>query len=240
MSFDFSNAQLPSLLPLANSYAENDVEEDLRSLLIDLFESMLAASTFDVNVLGATHLGSFDLVRKAITANGLVLLDGDINEAAARYLYRTWMSRNAQGRGLHFLRTFLQLLYPNIGDVQQLWHGVATSAQYPADLRDVESAGTFLTSRIRVSIHGFPNADSDRRVMACIAQVTPARFVPKMRYIATSTIGKIQPVAMATLTQNLHTSGELGRAFSISGAARVRMADVGVAAQLLKSMGVAS
>ncbi|MBP6726296.1 MAG: hypothetical protein KA132_03640 [Thauera sp.] len=121
-NFDFSNAELPRLLPLENSYAENEVEADLKRLFLDLFREHLAAKTFDTNVLGAAHLGSFDLVRRAVNADGLVLMQGDREEAATRYLYRAWKSGNLQGRGLHFLRTYLQMLFPNVTDVVQLWH----------------------------------------------------------------------------------------------------------------------
>lgn len=125
MSLDFSNAQLPRLLPLEASFAENDVEADLKQIFLDIFGSTLAADVFDVNVLGAAHLGSFDLVRKAVNTDGLVLLQGDREEAATRYLYRAWKSGDVQGRGLHFLRTYLQMLFPNQCDVEQLWHDKA-------------------------------------------------------------------------------------------------------------------
>jgi len=125
MSFDFSNAQLQRLLPLENSYAENDVEDDLKRLFLGLFNDMLAPDVFDVNVSGAAHLGSFDLVRKAVNTDGLVLLQGDREEAATRYLYRAWKSGDVQGRGLHFLKTYLQMLFPNQCEVEQLWHDKA-------------------------------------------------------------------------------------------------------------------
>jgi len=132
MSLDFPNAQLPRLLPLERSYTENPIEADLKALFIRLFDSTLAASTFDANVLGIAHLGSFDLVRKAVNTDGLVLLQGDREEAATRYLYRAWKSGNVQGRGLHFLRTYLQMLFPNQCQVEQLWHDKALP--YPAGL----------------------------------------------------------------------------------------------------------
>lgn len=132
MSLDFSNAQLPSLIPLESSFAENDVEDDLKQLFIDIFSAMLAPDVFDVNVLGAAHLGSFDLVRRAVNADGLVLLQGDREEAATRYLYRAWKSGDVQGRGLHFLRTYLQMLFPNECEVEQLWQDKASP--YPKAL----------------------------------------------------------------------------------------------------------
>jgi hypothetical protein len=133
MSLDFSNAELPRLLPLENSYAENDVEADLKALFLDLFRNMLAPDVFDVNVLGAAHLGSFDLVRQSVNTDGLVLLQGDREEAATRYLYRAWKSGNVQGRGLHFLRTYLQMLFPNECEVEQLWHD--KNEPYPTAMR---------------------------------------------------------------------------------------------------------
>lgn len=132
MSLDFSNAQLPRLLPLEASFAENEVEAEIKALFIDLFKSTLADGTFDANVLGVAHLGSFDLVRKAVNADGLVLMQGDREEAATRYLYRAWKSGDVQGRGLHFLRTYLQMLFPNLCQVDQLWHD--KSLPYPTGL----------------------------------------------------------------------------------------------------------
>ncbi|HZX81369.1 MAG TPA: hypothetical protein VFE72_10500 [Lysobacter sp.] len=129
MAFDFPNAQLPRLLPLEASFAENEVEAELKALFLSIFDSMLAPAMFDVNVLGTPHLGSSELVRRAVNMDGLMLLQGDREEAATRYLYRAWKSGNTQGRGLHFLRTYLQLLFPNQCRVEQLWQ--AREAEYP-------------------------------------------------------------------------------------------------------------
>lgn len=136
MALDFSNAQLPRLLPLERSHAENAVEAGLKQLLIDLFKDRLAHKAFDANVLGAAHLGSFDLVRRAVNNDGLVLLQGDREEAATRYLYRAWKSGDVQGRGLHFLRTYLQMLFPGLCQVDQLWHDKALT--YPTGLSSIQ------------------------------------------------------------------------------------------------------
>lgn len=141
MSLDFSNAQLPKLIPLAASFAENEVEADLKKLFIDLFNAKLSADTFDVNVLGSAHLGSFDLVRKAVNMDGLVLMQGDREEAATRYLYRAWKSGDIQGRGIHFLRTYLQLLFPNLCEVEQLWQD--KTQPYPKALYAAKPRGSF-------------------------------------------------------------------------------------------------
>lgn len=131
MALDFPDAQLPRLLPLEQSFTVDAVESDLRQLLVDLFGSRLAASVFDANVLGAAHLGSFDLVRRSVNVDGLALLQGDREESSTRYLYRAWKSGDVQGRGLHFLRTYLQLLFPNDCDVVQMVHESADGKEYP-------------------------------------------------------------------------------------------------------------
>lgn len=182
---DFANAQLPRLLPLENSYAENEVEADLKRLFIDLFTTLLAADTFDANVLGAAHLGSFDLVRQAVNADGLVLMRGDSEETSTRYLYRAWKSGNTQGRGLHFLRTYLQMLFPNQCKVSQLWH--SPTAVYPmgaVSLADGESSdGLWLTSRIEIAMDFGMAARSISSFMQIIRSVIPARLVPVFNFM---------------------------------------------------------
>lgn len=119
--FDFPGAQLPDIAPLRESHANGQIEEELKGLFGELFADV-ARDTFDASVLGAPHLGSFDLVRRTVNHDGLVLLKGEHEEAATRYLYRAWKSGDVQKRGLHFLRTYLQLLFPEQSEVKQLWH----------------------------------------------------------------------------------------------------------------------
>lgn len=130
--FDLPDTRLIELLPLKESFVQNDIEDELRNLTLDLFNEKLADLTFDVNVAGNAHLGSFDLVRKSITFDGLTLLRGDREECAARYVYRAWKSGDVQGRGLHFIRTYLQTLFPNLTKVTQLWH--KKDVEYPNGL----------------------------------------------------------------------------------------------------------
>lgn len=103
----------------------------MKSLTLELLD-LMSAGTFDASVMGAPHLGSFDLVRKTVNRDGLVLLPGEREEAATRYLYRAWKSGDIQKRGLHFLRTYLQMLFPNACEVNQLWH--SDQYEYPTAL----------------------------------------------------------------------------------------------------------
>ena len=131
--YDFSSALNPEAAPLSNSHELNTFafEREMKSLTLELF-NLLSAGTFDASVMGAPHLGSFDLVRKTVNRDGLVLLRGDREEAATRYLYRAWKSGDIQKRGLHFLRTYLQMLFPNSCEVTQLWH--SDQYEYPTAL----------------------------------------------------------------------------------------------------------
>ena len=178
-SADFSNAQLPALVPLKNSFAVDDTEDQLRNLFIELFDSKLAATVFDANVLGMAHLGSMDIVRQMITKDGLVLLPGERNEPSARYVYRAWKSTNTQGRGLHFLKTYLQALYPGTWEVQQQLQDISTI--YPEALydRDLYEASTdkYLTSRVHIRLD--TNKDISG-LQSIISTILPARFVPKI------------------------------------------------------------
>jgi hypothetical protein len=119
--FDFPSAEIPSARALRDSFAHDEIEAELQALFLELFER-LASDAFDADVLGAPHLGSFELVRRMVNHDGLVLLRGAHEKAATRYLYRAWKSGDVQKRGLHFLRTYLQLLLPNQVQVRQLWH----------------------------------------------------------------------------------------------------------------------
>jgi len=188
MALDFSSAELPRLRPLERSFVENEVEEALKGLFLDLFRSHLAAKAFDGNVLGAAHLGSFELVRKAVNADGLALLKDHREEASTRDLYRAWKSADAQGRGLHFLRTYLQMLAPNAVSAYQLWQ--SKTKPYPSDLVAYPKEGYFPTSRIGIYVNLVVAAFSkliDLQEINKLANfpetVMPARFVPIIKFM---------------------------------------------------------
>lgn len=130
--FGFQNTIGPTPDPVRKSAAANQIELELKTLFCDLFDKHLSDSTFDASVSGAAHLGSIDLVRRSVNADGLVLMQGDRSQPATRYLYRAWKAENGQGRGLHFIRTYLQTLFPNACEVNQLWQD--KSQPYPTSL----------------------------------------------------------------------------------------------------------
>lgn len=179
--FDFQNAQTPQLTPLRHSFTIDDVENDLRNLFVDLFDAYLGNDAFDANVLGMAHLGTLDLVRKSVNADGLVLLPGVGEEPATRYVYRAWKSRNLQGRGLYFLKTYLQALFPGSWDVKQQMQ--LTAQPYPTALTDrsiaENDADKYLTSRLHIKFDATKVVDVAPLYPVVLA-ILPARFIPKL------------------------------------------------------------
>jgi len=186
MGLDFSHAQLPWLAPLQHSFAENNVEAQLKALFSDVFKQYLAADVFDANVAGMAHLGSFERLRRSINHDGLVLIQNDGQHAATRYLYRAWQARNRNGRGLHFLRTYLQLLYPNQWAVEPLWQH--KDQPYPQQLNPSPEDKTqwWLTSRIRILLYWGARAHAIAKMAGIIQAVIPARLLPEFKYLFNS------------------------------------------------------
>ena len=169
----------PNLGPLQNSWEANEVEAELKQVFLDLFATYLRGDERDLNVYGAAHLGSLDLLARSIKRDGLAVFGDDTN--AVRYLYRAWHARNPK-RGLTFLRTYLQLLWPDGWRVEQMWQD--KSQPYPTKLVARGQLGAnphdthYLTSRIAVSI------DDDSETGVSIPRVSPAlRSVMAARFV---------------------------------------------------------
>lgn len=171
----------PDLIPLRLSHEADAVEADLKQMVIDLFGQSLRPTERAVNVYGMPHLGPFDLIERIVNSDGLGLYRRE-DEAAMRYLFKAWRARNPR-RGLTFLRTYLQLLWPNEHECEQLWQSKADP--YPTNLvsRDEIAAANpdathYLTCRVRVAINELDEVGEGlRRVLPSLHAVVPARFV---------------------------------------------------------------
>lgn len=169
----------PDLLPLRISHEADAVEADIKRLTIDLFEDNLRASERELNVYGMPHLGSLALLERNVTGDGLALFRRDDVEAM-RYLFKAWRARNPK-RGLHFLKTYLQLLFPNNWTAVQLWHDANVS--YPNGLQETEAPGRYLTSRVQVTI-GANTAFEVLPVIGALRSVMPARLLFQLSLLA--------------------------------------------------------
>jgi hypothetical protein len=241
VAFDFPTAQPPQLTPLRNSFAVDDIENELRNLFIDLFDAHIGSAAFDANVLGMAHLGSLDLVRKSVNADGLVLLPGDREEAATRYVYRAWKSRNKQGRGLFFLKTYLQALFPGIWNVEQQMQ--TTAIAYPTALYDRTSNGDdsdkYLTSRLHIKLDatgGLPDISS---LVPVISAIIPARFVPKLIQVL-FTEARMQIASIGNASITLRGTGTVTEPYVNFGDAAMAIASQGNVAITLRGTGAVS
>lgn len=139
--------------PLQASWAVDDVEDELRDLFIALYDQVLRETADEINVYGAPHLGSISLVQREVTADGLSIINQGDNDGI-RYLFKAFRNLNPE-RGMHFLRTYLRVLWGDNQNIHQLWQ--KKSETYPTYLRSKsEIVGSetdyFLTSRLRVEL----------------------------------------------------------------------------------------
>ena len=172
-----------SLLPLNNSHTVGDIEKELQALQIDLFKQFQQAQFDEINVYGMPHLGSFSLIERISTQDGIIIIrQGD--EARLRYLFKAWKGRNPE-RGLHFLKTYCQVLWGQDNYfINQLWQN--KYIEYTKDLKILEELdwqglsrhSYFLTSRVLVDI------DTDiipETIIKALRSIVPARIHIKMR-----------------------------------------------------------
>ena len=91
-----------------------------------------------------------------------------------RYLFRAWRAKNPK-RGLHMLRAYLQLLWPNGWEMTQMWQD--HDAEYPT-LSATDEGNHFLTSRVHVAISAGASDGSDVAAAApAMRSVLAARFL---------------------------------------------------------------
>lgn len=164
----------PDLAPLRASHEANEVEAELKALFMMMLDDFLRAGEREINTLGTPHLGPFTQVERAVKNEGLALYRR-ADESAMRYLFRAWRARNPK-RGLHMLRCYLQLLWPNNWSVHQLYQ--SKSAPYPTDLYQVAEPTRFRTSRVRVGIaSGEATEDEILGAVPALRSVVPARIL---------------------------------------------------------------
>lgn len=167
------------LQPLAQSYAADDAEAQLRGLFMSLFEAKLRAQERRINALGMPHNGDFALIERAIKADGLAMFRGS-DEGAMRYLHKAWRARNPR-RGLAFMAAYLRALFPGQFNIVQQWQDKAQP--YPTALSDEDGGNHFLTSRVVIRIGG--NQASQVIVVAsALRSAAPARLLIFLEVIA--------------------------------------------------------
>ncbi len=181
------------LAPLANSYVADALEADLKALFMSLFETFIRSGERAVNSSGFPQQSAIDQFERAVKSDGMAMIRRS-NDNTMRYLFRAWKARNP-GRGLHMLRAYLQLLWPNGWEMYQQWHHPTTA--YPTALSDTQVPGYFLTSRIKVSITSSDSSGTDVvAVTASLRSVLAARFLLQVQLLSRSSIGSAMAAGM--------------------------------------------
>lgn len=164
----------PDLVPLRESHEADQLETELKALFILLFEQFIRPGEREINTVGTPHLGPFEQFERAVKAEGLALVRrGD--EEAMRYMLRAWKARNPK-RGLHMLRLYMRLLWPEGWRVDQLW--CDKSMPYPTSLRLSDGGNHYLTSRVNVTISsGVTSGEDVNAVVPALRSVVPARIL---------------------------------------------------------------
>ena len=193
------------LSPKVYDSDERELDEALRDIVSQVFEDTLRPKINDINVYGMPHLGRFEVVERFVKRDGLTLLRIS-DEERMRYLFKAWKIKNPK-RGLHFLRTFLQLLYPNAWAADQMWQ--EKDKPYPLHLKtanEIKGKQTryWLTSRVQVSISDLTETGEYLlRVLPALRSVLGAKFVlmiAVMRCFANSNDNGIGVYGVANLS----------------------------------------
>lgn len=208
------------LAPLRNSHEANALEGELKALFMGLFDAHVRPAERVVNTVGVPHLGDFEQVERAVKAEGLALRRRG-SEAALRYLFRSWRARNPK-RGLHMLRAYLQLLWPNAWTINQMWFDPSgTYAQNSSDLyAQQEGESRFLTSRVHVEIDGGATGGSDVLAVApALRSVLPARIVLYMLVASKTNTEMLAAAGFASAANIQYFTGEFVRPANVLAAA---------------------
>lgn len=181
----------PRLAPLLNVHEFDFIEQELKAIFVGQFERFIRPAERNVNTLGIPHVGSTDQFERAIKMDGLALVrSGD--QRAMRYLFKAWKARNPR-RGLHMLKLYLQLLWPNSWECDQMWQD--KSEPYPTALSPTDGGNHFLTSRVHVKISAASTDGSD------VATVAPAlRSVLPAKYVLSVTIEQLASAGLQVAT----------------------------------------
>lgn len=171
-----------TMIPLSKSWAVDANEAELRDLFIQLYGDTLKVKADEINVYGAPHIGPFSLIEREVARDGLTVLR-TTSEESIRHLFLSWRFRNPR-RGTHFLRTYLQVLFGSVFEINQLYQ--KKSEPYPtalASAQEIAISGQslddyFLTSRLRVDIE---TDTVPTRVQTAARTAVAARFVLDLR-----------------------------------------------------------
>lgn len=169
------------LAPLRNSHEADQLEKELKGLFMAMFAQFVRPGLDAVSTLGAPHLGDLDQLERAVKMDGIALQRA-ADEGAMRYLHKAFRARNPK-RGLHMLRSYLQVLFGTGGwELIQQWQ--EAGQPYPMALHDAGAADRYLTTRIHARVLSTGLARTPELMAQAFRSVLPARMLLNVSLIA--------------------------------------------------------
>lgn len=183
-----ASAEAPELQPLMASHEADQLEAELKALFANLFKTYIRPDERYVNVLGMPQHGVRTLIEQSLAADGLSIYRGADNAAGAgAYLLRAWRARNPK-RGLHLLKTYLQLLWPNVWTADQMWQ--RKDEPYPTALVPEDGGEHYLTSRVHVTLPAKVTTGGDvNAISSGLRAALPARMVMNFAIVSSEEFG---------------------------------------------------
>lgn len=169
--------EIVKLEPLRQSFDADEQDLAVKQAFLQLTEELIRKDERMVNVYGAPYLGDYELKARFSKQNGFAIINK--SDVSMHYLFKAWRYRNRM-RGLHLLRTYLQLIFPNKWVANQMWQD--KDAPYPTKLA-TESKKTdsyFLTNRVHVSIDAEVTSSEILKFAPSIRTTLAARYLIRM------------------------------------------------------------
>lgn len=214
MTNTITHSVVTPVYPIEETKPPESLEETWKTVFLNVFKKMLWEKQHDLLYYGSPYLGGDEVLTRFALSDGLSLMRSGSENDRLRYLLKAWRVKN-QKRGFHFLRTYLQMLYPNAFHIEQRWQ--ETSKAYPTALSNERAAkekGTphWLTSRIRIEISDISENGQDiLQYISTIKSIVSARFVVDiavLREFGAKTPSTLSLSSAFTAFQTVSFSGE--------------------------------
>lgn len=168
------------IYPLATQQENGQLEREWNEIFRAVFEKTLQKKTQEISVYGLPWAsGTEESIYPFFSLIGLNTLQTIHDIDKLSFLYKAWTVTNPK-RGFHFLRTFLQMVYPEAFTIYQLWQ--PKSETYPNGLVSESNATQethWLTSRVRLEVEDWSEGSSQllNKYRPVLQSIVSARFV---------------------------------------------------------------
>lgn len=205
------------LTPLIGSHNDADFGEQLKQLTSKVFVKLLGKQASRVNLSSVPWLSDIDQLRQLLHKDGISLLTNAADDQRVKHFYKAWIAKNGQGRGLHLLRLFLNLMYAGNTQVvaltvSQLYQDSTKS--YPTALSKTPQVNSFLTSRILIDIVFTPDFSNSKQIEDSIKNIISARFLPIINTSYQDMQLEVNPTATIGLMGVMHDMRQLSSTFT--------------------------